>query len=208
MSDLNVFKLSAEEIQSDAWAKARAMCNHYGYNVYEIAEGIARFRMLRAEARARAMAEEAAKLPPPPQQQPATLVNFKDVKQWWDANTQSWTKPGIVYIGRAMTHLNLNLPASPYGNPFRIGEDTDDARADVIETYRDWIQLPAQAHLLHGLDALRGQMLVCWCRPRRCHGEVLLDLMRAKPSYADVLPAETTGEESDQYQPMLNMSAF
>lgn len=210
MNPLDMFKLSAEELNQANWVKIRRWCEERGYDFDELAAQHARFRMIRAEYRSKAMMEAAAKQPNTLPPAPATLVHFKDVKQWWEPATQSWTKPGIVYIGRAMPHLNVNLPASPYGNPFRIDKDTDDARVDAIDMYLNWIELPAQAHLLRGLDALRGKILCCWCHPRRCHGDVLIDLMRAKPSYADVIdaPAVSTGEGTDQYQPMLNIDAF
>lgn len=209
MNPLDMFKLSAEELAQENWVNIRRWCEAHGHDFNELTARHARFRMLRAETRAKAMMEAAAKQPPTPAPAPATLVHFKDVSQWWDAKTQRWLKPNIVYIGRAMPHLNVNLPASPYGNPFRIDKDTDDARVDAIDMYLNWIELPAQAHLLRGLDALRGKMLVCFCHPRRCHGDVLIDLMRAKPSYADVADEpRPNGEGSDQYQPMLNMDAF
>lgn len=188
----SLFRISQDEINSEKWDVARAMCERYGYDIHEIAARLAKFRMDRAEARAAALSEQMAKNPPPAPPAPATLVHFNQVKQFWDARTQRWTKPGIVYIGRAMPHLNLNLPASPFGNPYRIEKDTDEERADAIELYANWINLPAQAHLLPLLDELRGKILVCWCKSsgpgkpsRTCHGDVLLKLMQDKSSYVD-----------------------
>lgn len=184
MTDLDLFKLSAEEIMSDEWALAREMCDRYGFNVYEIANELARFRMQRADVRAKSLREEAAKLPPEVPPPPAILTHWNRVKHYWDARQQRWTKPGIVYIGRAMPHLNIQLPASPFGNPFRIEKDTDQMREDAIELYAEWITQPAQAHLLDQLESLRGQILVCWCYPRRCHGEVLIQLLRERSAHA------------------------
>jgi hypothetical protein len=61
-----------------------------------------------------------------------------------------------VYVGRG----------SPWGNPFKIGEDGDrDAVCDRFE----------QA-VLPTLDVafLRGKNLICFCAPRRCHADALL----------------------------------
>jgi len=197
--------ISEQELQSDKWAKARAMCERYGYDIHEIAAGIARFRMANAEARAKALTAQMRAVPEPAAR-PANLVHFNSVKQYWDASKQRWSKPDLVYIGRAMNHLNLNLPASPFGNPFRIDKDSDEGRADAIELYLNWIQLPAQAALLAQVDGLRGKTMVCWCSPRACHGDVLMELMRSQPSYAP--EAKTIEETAPDYQPALHMPTF
>lgn len=67
-----------------------------------------------------------------------------------------------VYIGRP----------SRFGNPFVIGRDG--TREEVIAKYRAWIM--TQPDLLAALPELRGQDLLCWCAPKPCHGDVLLEL--------------------------------
>ena len=69
-----------------------------------------------------------------------------------------------VYIGRG----------SKWGNPFVIG--VDGTRAEVIEKYESWIK--GQPELLAALPELKNKILGCYCSPRRCHGEVLLKLLR------------------------------
>lgn len=65
-----------------------------------------------------------------------------------------------------------------WGNPFKIGSDGN--RAQVIQKYRDWIM--NQPDLLNALLELRGRDLVCWCSPRPCHGDVLLELANPDPN--------------------------
>lgn len=72
--------------------------------------------------------------------------------------------PYDVYIGRG----------SKWGNPFVIGRDG--TREEVIGFYREWIR--KQPSLLASLGELRGKVLGCWCAPKPCHGEVLLELLR------------------------------
>lgn len=67
-----------------------------------------------------------------------------------------------VYIGRP----------SKWGNPFEIGRDG--TREEVIEKYRQWIQ--TQPQLLAVLAELKGKVLGCWCAPKACHGDVLVEL--------------------------------
>lgn len=61
---------------------------------------------------------------------------------------------------------------SKWGNPFHIGRDG--TRDEVIAKYRRWIL--KQPELMADLHELRGKILGCHCYPKRCHGEVLVEL--------------------------------
>lgn len=74
-------------------------------------------------------------------------------------------EPFDVYIGRP----------SKWGNPFELGPDGD--RDLVVKKYRDWIL--TQPQLLADLPELYGKALGCYCAPRACHGDVLLELAKA-----------------------------
>lgn len=101
---------------------------------------------------------------------------------------------GGVYIGRQSRMRGLGpgnrLPASPFHNPYRIGDAHDSiprgqrlTRADVLRLYEAYLR--ARPFLLRKLPALRGKVLLCWCRSRgeavteanRCHGDILLALL-------------------------------
>jgi len=71
--------------------------------------------------------------------------------------------PDGVYIGRP----------SKWGNPFQIGRDG--TRDEVIEKYRQWIL--TQPELLAALPELKGKTLGCFCSPKKCHGDVLVELI-------------------------------
>jgi len=71
-------------------------------------------------------------------------------------------QPYDVYIGRP----------SRWGNPFEIGKDG--TREEVIEKYRAWIV--EQPELMAALPELRGKVLGCWCAPKSCHGDILVEL--------------------------------
>ena len=78
-----------------------------------------------------------------------------------------------VYIGREVSERGL--PASKWGNPFVMSDESDAERARAIGAYRDWIV--TQAELMDSLDELRGKRLGCWCAPKPCHGDVLVELL-------------------------------
>lgn len=61
----------------------------------------------------------------------------------------------------------------PWGNPYPIG--MTGSRTESIERYRTWVT--TQPDLLAALPALRGQRLGCVCKPKACHGDVLVELI-------------------------------
>lgn len=75
-------------------------------------------------------------------------------------------EPFDVYCGRP----------SKWSNPFLIGKDG--TRKEVIEKYREFItNCP---HLLEDLDELEGKTLGCWCSPKSCHCDVLVELIEKR----------------------------
>lgn len=65
-----------------------------------------------------------------------------------------------VYVGRP----------TKWGNPFVIGQDGN--RDEVISKYRSWLWAQGPAY---ALEELRGKDLVCWCAPKACHADVLME---------------------------------
>ena len=68
-----------------------------------------------------------------------------------------------IYIGRG----------SIWGNPFKIGQDGD--REEVIKKYRNYIK--NKPYLLNRIHELKGKTLGCFCKPKACHGDVLIELL-------------------------------
>ena len=67
------------------------------------------------------------------------------------------------YIGRG----------SKWGNKFRIG--IHGTREECIEQYeKDILSNP---ELLDDLEELRGEILGCFCKPKACHGDILIKLL-------------------------------
>lgn len=74
--------------------------------------------------------------------------------------------PHDVYIGRP----------SKWGNPFEIGKDG--TRAQVIAKYEEWIR--NNPELLEQISELEGKTLACWCKPKPCHGDVLVKILNER----------------------------
>ena len=69
-----------------------------------------------------------------------------------------------VYVGRP----------TKWGNPYRIGVDGD--RETVVRKYEEYVHNGGTPDV----SELRGKNLVCWCAPKQCHADVLLELANNK----------------------------
>lgn len=76
-----------------------------------------------------------------------------------------------LYIGRACNMGGWNLPTSKWHNPFNVKEH---GRDGACEMYRNYILNTPE--LVSNLHELQGKTLGCWCKPQRCHGDILVDL--------------------------------
>lgn len=75
-------------------------------------------------------------------------------------------EPHDVYIGRP----------SIWGNPYIIGPDG--TRRQVIQKYRAWVSSMLQhSEFQTKVETLRGRVLGCYCHPRPCHGDVIVEYL-------------------------------
>lgn len=75
-----------------------------------------------------------------------------------------------VYVGRP----------SKWGNPFIIGRDGE--RAECVEKFRTMLQQPDTFWSVKRAEIraeLKGKDLVCWCAPKPCHADILLEIANA-----------------------------
>lgn len=71
-----------------------------------------------------------------------------------------------VYIGRG----------TKWGNPFVIGKDGD--RKEVMRLYE--IYARNNPEIMESLHELKGKVLGCSCKPKECHGDILVKLIEKK----------------------------
>ncbi len=72
-----------------------------------------------------------------------------------------------VYVGRG----------SPYGNPFVIGKDGD--REEVLKKFKNY--LSSNPDLIDKVKSnLKGKDLVCFCKPKACHADLLLEVANSE----------------------------
>ena len=63
-----------------------------------------------------------------------------------------------------------------WGNPFKIGKDGN--REEVITKYEKYIK--GRPDLLADLPKLVKENLGCYCSPRKCHGHILVKLIKER----------------------------
>lgn len=80
-----------------------------------------------------------------------------------------------VYIGRG----------SKWGCPFTIIKDRPtlakeivDSKEEALSKYKEYVL--ATPELIDNLDELEGKVLGCYCKPEKCHGDVLIELITQK----------------------------
>lgn len=78
----------------------------------------------------------------------------------------------VVHCKKAKYDIYIGRP-SKWGNPFEIGRDG--TREEVIAKYRAWVV--TKPDLMKSLPELKGKVLGCWCHPKPCHGDVLVELV-------------------------------
>ena len=71
-----------------------------------------------------------------------------------------------VYIGRG----------SPFGNPFTVKQY---GRQGCIEKYREWFykELQLDPIFMDKVLQLKGKTLGCFCKPKDCHGDVIIEYL-------------------------------
>lgn len=78
-----------------------------------------------------------------------------------------------VYIGRAWNIGGWSLPKSKWANPFCVKKH---GRDQALELYKQHIL--SNPELVNSLHELKGKVLGCWCKPEKCHGDVLIELLQ------------------------------
>ena len=101
------------------------------------------------------------------------LVNLRtvvDVRKWINNENN-------IYIGRKkdiyIRGKKYTLEGSKWANPHRI--TNPNRRENVVKRYEQYIR--NNSTLLRDLRQLKGKNLGCWCYPKLCHGNIILNIL-------------------------------
>lgn len=80
-----------------------------------------------------------------------------------------------VYIGRG----------SKFGNPYTHIKNKKtkaqfivSSRKEALEKYRQY--LLSNEELLKEIETLRGKILGCFCKPKPCHGDIIIEILNKR----------------------------
>jgi len=94
---------------------------------------------------------------------------------------QKWNDKYTVDIGRAdngESHMNNTPPGEPgwIGNPYPANEyGRDECIAMFREDFRE--RVASDAEFREAVEQLRGEVLGCYCKPKPCHGDVIIEYL-------------------------------
>ncbi len=91
----------------------------------------------------------------------------------------------IVHCKREKYDVYIGRP-SKWGNPFSHKEGTlaefkVGSREEAVEKFEAY--LIGNKDLMKDLPSLKGKVLGCWCKPKACHGDILIKYIDASPLF-------------------------
>ena len=102
----------------------------------------------------------------PPANQPipgrATVIHIKDAPAGWKKDAR------YIYIGRR--NFAEELQQSKWHNPTPLRTQEPQERDDNLREFSENFEISA---LRQQAGELKGKVLVCYCKPKACHGDVL-----------------------------------
>lgn len=91
-----------------------------------------------------------------------SVINIRNAPIGWEND------PEYVYIGRRGKGQD-----GYFGNPFHVKGYED--RGEILQRFYDYIIERMEKDKIYNerVKALKGKILVCFCKPLQCHGDVL-----------------------------------
>lgn len=90
---------------------------------------------------------------------------YRDLEHWLETENH-------MYIGRNMSFYVKGATKSKWANPYSAKKY---GREKCLELFKKYIlNTPS---LYEALPELSGKVLGCWCKPERCHGDIIIELL-------------------------------
>ena len=110
----------------------------------------------------------------------ASVVNVKVKHIRPTYNTlQDWmSNPQHEYIGRCgIVFINKERfpkKSSQWANPFTVKKH---GRDKCLELYEIWVRNKIEKEGTAEIKKLKNKVLGCWCKPDKCHGDILIKIL-------------------------------
>ena len=106
---------------------------------------------------------------------------YQNLKEWMkDENNCYIGRRGIVFIKKKDgSKERWPKKASKYANPFKVDKKDPNGRKKCIDQYREYATKKIEQGEWTKVELLelKNKNLGCWCKPEKCHGDVLKDLI-------------------------------
>lgn len=105
-------------------------------------------------------------------------IGYSDFEHWASQKDH-------LYIGRNMSFYIPGAVESIWHNPYAVMKNNNKNNKnkckkytldESLEKYREHVLNSDLVNRLHELD---GKILGCWCKPDRCHGDILRELVES-----------------------------
>lgn len=95
-----------------------------------------------------------------------SVIHIKDVPPQWKNDSR------YVYIGRKGKGVD-----GYFGNPYRLKKG--EQKGASLSRYEDYFykRLETDPEFARRIRSLKGKVLVCFCKPRPCHGDVIVEYL-------------------------------
>jgi hypothetical protein len=109
-----------------------------------------------------------------------TIVNVKvkNIRPTYYTLYDWMQNPQHEYIGRGgIVFINKERfpkKASTWANPFKV---TTEGRDKCLELYETWVRDKIKKEGTEELKKLKNKVLGCWCKPEKCHGDILIKIL-------------------------------
>ena len=111
-------------------------------------------------------------------------INKKSLNNQGYKDFDDWnSKENHQYIGRNMSFYVPGTEKSIWHNPFPVANPRKTYKNNTkrytldesLNLYREYII--NNPELMNRLPELDGKVLGCWCKPNRCHGDIIKELL-------------------------------
>jgi hypothetical protein len=102
-------------------------------------------------------------------------------------------KPRVVHV-REKHDVYIGRP-SKWGNPFPLNGEQN--RSKVIAQYRNYLFTMRPDLIEDAKKELRGKVLGCFCAPKPCHGDILLEVANNGDSICRQQAKDSEGHSKD-----------
>lgn len=100
-------------------------------------------------------------------------IKKKNLQQNGYSNLEEWLlDENHIYIGRNMSFYVKGANKSKWHNPYSVKKY---GLEKCLELYENYIRT---SDIYNDIDELNGKVLGCWCSPNKCHGNVLMKLLK------------------------------